>query len=131
MENEQRFNQGMHFVSTEMVNITASSGAGDMEHCFGYPRAIRTIHGWVKDNVSRKRVFATEKGWVGIGWQALRKGDLVIKVPGLKSRLTLRKIEDAGSGETYRVLGPCLIPAVSEEVPWGRNRGNRKRFEIT
>ena len=67
MENEQRFNQGMHFVSTEMVNITAGSGAGDMEHCFGYPRAIRTVHGWVKDNVSRKRVFTTEKGWVEIG----------------------------------------------------------------
>lgn len=121
----QLFDQTLHFISSEFININ-SEGA----EVYGYARALLVIHRWARENTAQKRLFITARGYVGIGWQALKKGDRIISVPGLQSPLILRSEERTGVGETYRLVGPCLIPTIQGENLREEPRGPRRFFEI-
>jgi hypothetical protein len=81
----------------------------------GYSKALLATQRWVREYTARKRLFTTSLGYVGIGWHSLRKGDQIVQIPGLKSRLLIRRINDAGSDMKYRSIRPCNVPQPQTE----------------
>jgi hypothetical protein len=94
-----------HFISCEWINTT--DDVNNKKHTFGDRRAMLVIQRWVREFVARKRLFSTDAGLVGIAWKAARRGDLVVKVDGVRSLMVLREVHDE---ERYKVVGPCNIP---------------------
>lgn len=122
------FDQAQHFISSEMININSEGGNSD--DTVGYGRALLVIQRWVREYTVRKQLFTTTRGYVGTGWQGLRQGDQIVRVAGLTSPLLLRNVERVGSGQVYRLMGPCNVPALPGQEPWGGDSRDLRRFEL-
>lgn len=116
--------QAQHFISGELIMTGSYADLPDGRD-LGYERALLTIQRWVREHITRKRLFVTKKGHLGIGWQALKKGDLIILVAGLRSPLILRRTSMVS--ESYQVIGPCEI---SSDHNWEFDTKRMSRFEL-
>jgi hypothetical protein len=122
------FDQAQHFISSELINT--GSSASSLDHTLGYQRALLVIQRWAREHTSRKRLFTTSMGCVGIGWQALKETDQIVRVPGLRSPLLIRRVERAGFDEIYQLIGPCHVPEIPGLEPWKGNIKHMRRFEL-
>jgi hypothetical protein len=78
--NDHIVDQVQHFISSE--RIMANSPVLDVGVTIGYQRACLIIQRWVRENFFEKKLFRTTSGALGIGWQTMRTGDLVVQLKG-------------------------------------------------
>jgi hypothetical protein len=131
---DNSFDQVPHFLSSEAV---ITSHGPESPHNFdnpfhlnlsdvGYPRAISVLQRWVREYVAQKKLFRTVSGKIGISWQSVREGDIVVAVHGLEDLLLLRKRDDG----RYTTLGPCNIPITPGGVLWTGDKVSTQSREI-
>jgi hypothetical protein len=128
--NDHKFDQVHHFISSELVIADTDEWGYHDKHTLGGDRAVLVIQRWVRDYTARKRLFCTDHGYVGIGWQALEEGDAIVLVPTLKAPLLLRKVDATNDDGAWRLIGPCHVPAEEGKNLWEETCKHTKVFDI-
>jgi hypothetical protein len=124
------FDQVQNFIAREL-NIAGIEAASSNDRDLGYAQALLVIQRWVREYTARKRLFVTRRGQVGIGWRALKKGDLIVLVAGLRSPMIMRREEKEGPNELYQLIGPCDIPTTDKDEIWDGDLRQMTKFELT
>ncbi|KAK1759054.1 heterokaryon incompatibility protein-domain-containing protein [Echria macrotheca] len=124
---ETLFDSAQHFISSELIN--SRSTADDARVTIGYPRALEIIGRWAEEQTLRKRLFATQRGAVGIAWRSVQPEDDIILVDGLTTPLVLRRLR-THDDTSYRLLGPCHMPQLPGAKLWDFLPLERKTIRI-
>lgn len=75
-----------------------------------------------------RSLFKAEEGYIGLGFEQIREGDLVCLIKGCQGHIILRRVDDH-----YLNMGPCFVSGLSTEEceKWcDDGKAKPKRFDI-
>ena len=90
---------------------------------------VRDVHHqvWM---LSRDCVFfVTREGWMGIASLAVREGDVIALIPGLRMPLVLRSVDGEEKG-VYTVVASAYVHGIMKGEVWGEWRGKVERVTL-